>query len=135
MFKKILPIKPVFGSKAIQFPHCDPRILHAVGECGFCDKHPYWQAMRLAWGIAFTGYTPEGTELPCPADHARGDKHKEWNGNTAQPVHPESNYRASIKEPASFIGAAGVFTGCPMTGAIGASTEECTCVSGWGHKA
>jgi len=66
-----------------QFPHCDARILHSPKECEFCDKHPEWQALRAAWGIAFTGWTPEGTELPCPADHARGDKHKLWGGNVA----------------------------------------------------
>lgn len=135
MFKKTLPIKPITGTKVIQFPHCDPRILHAVGECCHCDKHPYWQALRLAWGIAFTGYTPEGTELPCPADAARGNKHEKWPGNQAQSVYSEMNYRASIKQPASLTDPGGLFTGCPMTGALGASTEECTCLPGWGHKA
>jgi hypothetical protein len=72
-------------SRAGQFPHCDQRILHAPLECQYCDMHPDWQALRAAWGIAFTGYTPEGTELPCPADHARGDSHKKWHGNIAQP--------------------------------------------------
>lgn len=64
-----------------RFPHCDQRILHAPMECEYCDKHPTWQALRVAWGIAFTGYEPEGDELPCPADHARGDTHKLWRGN------------------------------------------------------
>lgn len=66
-----------------EFPHCDQRILHAPGECEFCDIHSDWQALRWAWGIAFTGWEPEGTELPCPADHARGDGHKLWPGNRA----------------------------------------------------
>lgn len=68
-----------------QFPHCDQRVLHAPGECKYCDKQPEWQALRFAWGIAFTGYTPDGKELPCPADHARGETHKLWHGNVAQP--------------------------------------------------
>jgi len=39
-----------------QFPHCDPRILHAPGgACEYCDAHPDWQELRKAWGIAFTG--------------------------------------------------------------------------------
>lgn len=122
MFKKILPAKPV--TKVIQFPHCDPRILHAVGECCHCDKHPYWQAIRLAWGIAFTGYTPEGTELPCPADAARGDKHEKWNGNAA----------VVSLSPGVWGVSGSLVNDCPMTGAIGASTEECTCLPGWGHK-
>lgn len=68
-----------------QFPHCDQRILHAPGECRYCDSHPEWQALRLAWGIAFTGYEPDGHELPCPADHARGNTHTQWGGNVAKP--------------------------------------------------
>lgn len=85
MFKKIKPTKLDF--KVItQFPHCDGRILHSPNECEYCDMHPEWQELRIAWGIAFTGYEPEGTELPCPADHARGDSHKKWRGNVAKPV-------------------------------------------------
>lgn len=66
-----------------QFPHCDQRILHAPGECDYCDKHSEWQALRVGWGIAFTGWTPEGKELPCPADYARGDEHRNWIGNVS----------------------------------------------------
>lgn len=87
MFKKIKPtiFTQLSEIKTPQFPHCDQRILHAPGECEFCDLHPDWQLLRQLWGICFTGYEPEGAELPCPADHARGDKHKLWGGNTAQP--------------------------------------------------
>lgn len=83
MFKKQTPRKPV----AIpQFPHCDARILHAPGECRFCDAHPEWQALRQAWGICFTGYDPEDNELPCPAEHARGRTSvNAWGGNVARP--------------------------------------------------
>jgi hypothetical protein len=57
------------------------RILHAPGECEFCDLHPEWQALRVAWGIAFTGWTPDENELPCPANHARGEDCEVWHGN------------------------------------------------------
>lgn len=70
----------------VQFPHCDPRILHAPGECEFCDRHQDWQFLRQEWGICFTGYTPDDKELPCPADFARGDKHLGWHGNVAKPL-------------------------------------------------
>ncbi len=74
-----------------QFPHCDQRILHAPGECEYCDMHPEWQELRKAWGIAFTGKEPQVTseywkELPCPADFNRGDSHTKWGGNIAKPV-------------------------------------------------
>lgn len=64
-----------------QFPHCDQRILHAPGECRYCDSQSEWQALRVAWGIAFTGKPAAEGELPCPADHARGDQHQLWPGN------------------------------------------------------
>lgn len=82
MFRRIKPDRDAVQSYLGQFPpHCDPRILHAPGDCEYCDKHPEWQALRLAWGIAFTGFEPEGTELPDPATHARGEAHCVWPGN------------------------------------------------------
>ena len=71
------------------FPHCDPRILHAPGECEFCDEHKEWQLLRQMWGICFTGYEPEDKELPDPATHARGFENlNAWGGNKAKPVCP-----------------------------------------------
>jgi hypothetical protein len=75
LFKKIRPTINI-NDFITQFPHCDQRILHAPGFCEYCDIHKEWQALRVAWGIAFTGWTPESKELPCPADYARGDTHK-----------------------------------------------------------
>jgi len=67
-------------------PHCDPRILHAPGECEVCDKYSDWQELRKLWGIAFTGKPPEAREpfrieLPCPADYNRGQNVHRWFGN------------------------------------------------------
>ena len=84
MFKKIKPKQREFSIIG-PFPHCDQRILHAPGECEFCDMQGDWQELRQAWGIAFTGYEPEEKELPCPADYARGDNHTKWYGNVARP--------------------------------------------------
>ena len=91
MFKKVKPIQEGFRIIG-QFPHCEQRILHAPGECRFCDEHRDWQELRAAWGIAFTGYEPEGTELPCPADYARGDNHTKWSGNIAKPTSGDEGY-------------------------------------------
>lgn len=87
MFLKIKP-RDVSHPDVQQFPHCDQRILHAPGECKYCDEHSDWQVLRARWGIAFTGYEPEGKELPCPADYARGNSHKNWYGNIARPEIP-----------------------------------------------
>ncbi len=86
MHKKVQPNKELVTPYIGQFPHCDQRVLHAPGECVYCDSHGLWQALRIAWGIAFTGYEPDGTELPDPATHARGDSVNKWRGNVAQPV-------------------------------------------------
>jgi len=80
MYKQIKP-KPA-QHIIPQFPHCDSKVLHAPGECGYCDRHAEWQALRQAWGIAFTGWEPEKKELPCPAWFARGDNCQVWSGNT-----------------------------------------------------
>lgn len=84
MFKRT---KPELRDKVIrQFPHCDQRVLHAPGECQFCDAHADWQELRQMWGIAYTGWEPEGHELPCPSDHARGTGGAHvWHGNVPKP--------------------------------------------------
>lgn len=63
-------------------PHCDQAVLHAPGECTYCDAYPDWQELRSLWGIAFTGHTPTGREVPCPSDYRRGEggAHS-WPGN------------------------------------------------------
>lgn len=73
MFKKIVPKHLAIHDWIPQFPHCDPQVLHGPGECEFCDQHHEWQALRQAWGIAFTGWEPDESkkELPCPANYAR----------------------------------------------------------------
>lgn len=73
----------------MQFPHCDQRILHAPGECEFCDGHPDWQELRQTWGIAFSGHQPTEDQVYCPADRAvitgqRGD-YNAWGGNIPRP--------------------------------------------------
>jgi len=70
-----------------QFPHCDQRVLHAPGECEYCDAHPDWQELREAWCINFTGNhitndTYNRKYLPCPSEVARPlDLINQWDGN------------------------------------------------------
>lgn len=80
MFKRQTPKESKWTIS--QFPHCDQRVLHAPGECEFCDKHPAWQALRMAWGIAFTGYEAENGELGCPSEARRPlSIINKWPGN------------------------------------------------------
>lgn len=57
-----------------QMPHCDQSVLHAPGECKYCDMHPDWQALRVIWGVSFTGQTTRvsGAKVSCPSDYVRG---------------------------------------------------------------
>ena len=73
----------------IRYPHCDQRVLHAPGECEYCDMNPEWQELRKVWSIAFSGHSPKPGETACPADLAvmfqeRGD-YNQWGGNRARP--------------------------------------------------
>lgn len=75
----------------MQFPHCDPKILHAPNECEFCDKHPKWQKLRETWGINFTGKN-DPDKIKCPAEQARPlDTIERWGGNVA--------YKEETEEP------------------------------------
>lgn len=67
-----------------QFPHCDPRILHAPGKCVFCDAHPDWQELREFWAINFTG-EHDAKKSSCPAELARPfEILNAWGGNRAK---------------------------------------------------
>jgi len=83
-----------------QFPHCDQRILHAPGECEYCDGHLEWQELRTAWGIAFTGHIPDGEwiKMPCPADADRpagsSSDHRRWGGNKPTSVRGDATWPA-----------------------------------------
>lgn len=64
-------------------PHCDSSILHAPGECRFCDEFPAWQAYRAVARVNFTGHAEEGL-APCPSEHFRSPATRDrWHGNVA----------------------------------------------------
>src|SRR5689334_1125238 len=100
MKKKTLPTRSLddLHNTLGQFPHCDALVLHAPGQCEYCDHHPDWQALRLLWNIQFTGEADdanlelaavralrakEGEEpLPCPAERRRpAMRIHRWGGN------------------------------------------------------
>ena len=63
-------------------PHCDQRVLHAPGECEYCDRLPDWQALREVWGIAFTGHEPQDGQIWCPSELQRTvETINRWPGN------------------------------------------------------
>ncbi|MFG1659069.1 hypothetical protein ACGFIY_21305 [Micromonospora chersina] len=79
-----------------RLPHCDSAVLHAPGECEFCDAQPEWQELRRLWGIAFTGHAPRIdagrpwlSEVPCPSDARRpGGANQMWPGNRPEASAP-----------------------------------------------
>lgn len=63
--------------------HCDNLILHAPGECQYCDHYPGAQALRDWWQINFTGHH-DTAKLPCPSTLRRTDAVRDlWGGNVA----------------------------------------------------
>ena len=68
-----------------KFPHCDARILHAPGECKYCDYYPSAQAARVTEGVNFTGHYDDDKEL-CPSEAERPlPIIEKWPGNRAYP--------------------------------------------------
>lgn len=58
------------------FPHCDSLILHAPGECKYCDMYPERQKERMDNGVNFTGHGDD------PATEVRPlDTINKWGGN------------------------------------------------------
>lgn len=84
---KVARITEAAGEYRVHYPdgapHCDQRMLHAPGDCVVCDYYPDRQALRVMWGIAFTG-RPEDGMFPCPFDVTRGTS--SWPGNQAKPA-------------------------------------------------
>ena len=83
----LLPMQEAGGEVTIrQFPHCDAMILHAPGECEYCDRHPDWQQLREVWQIAFTGHSPEMGGTACPSEtHRDIETINRWPGNRPHP--------------------------------------------------
>lgn len=104
-------------SESVQYPHCDSRVLHAPGECEFCDRHRDWQNGRIHDRICFTGLDGETMNRryrlglppvrwqPCPADAARppgsSSDHRRWAGNkptsaTGDPSWPAETFASQV---------------------------------------
>lgn len=64
-----------------KMPHCDQYVLHAPGECKYCDMYPEAQQKRVADKINFTGHHEHGKTV-CPSEERRSIKiiHN-WYGN------------------------------------------------------
>lgn len=71
------------------FPHCDPRVLHARGECRYCSMTPYdrLHELRRRFNVAHTGATLETGQDACPSVAFRpADIIDLWPGNRAAPI-------------------------------------------------
>jgi hypothetical protein len=62
-------------------PHCDAMVLHEPLKCEFCDMHPDWQALRILWGVNFTG-EHNLNKTTCPSELRRPvETINLWPGN------------------------------------------------------
>ncbi len=67
------------------FPHCDSLVIHAPGECEYCDMSPRMQQKRIDEGVNFTGHCdPNLKECPATLRRPLGTINR-WYGNVAQP--------------------------------------------------
>lgn len=66
-------------------PHCDPSVLHAPGECEYCDHYEDWQNYRITARINFSGHSNPDL-APCPSVAFRPEEVIDrWGGNRANP--------------------------------------------------
>lgn len=75
----------VIDGKYYEFPHCNSEVLHAPGECHYCDHYPQRQAVHSASGTPFTPLEANG-----------------WSGNVAVKageVHDHMGARFVVGEP------------------------------------
>lgn len=90
----------VFDGETFQAPHCNTEVLHAPGECYYCDRYPERQRVRAASGTPFTPNEANG-----------------WSGNVA----------AKAGETHSHLGATYLVGGDPEpfhTGRVGGWLER-----------
>lgn len=67
------------------YPHCDSDVLHAPGECRFCDLYKDAQAYRKMLGINFTGHREPRLQM-CPSEERRNlATINKWPGNRPDP--------------------------------------------------
>lgn len=72
---------PTYPDRAFA-PHCDSTVLHAPGECEYCDDYPDWQEYRQLAHIAFTGQDANDRLSPCPSMWLRTPEVRDrWFGN------------------------------------------------------
>lgn len=68
-----------------RYPHCDSSVLHAPGECRYCDNYPQAQQERIDQKLNFTGQNKPGFGT-CPSEVRRSLKIiNAWPGNRPYP--------------------------------------------------
>ncbi len=81
-----------------EYPHCDSKVIHAPGECRFCDMHPELQERRAKSGVNFTGHYDEGKSI-CPAELQRPlDIINRWPGNVPETAETEEAREKHFRE-------------------------------------
>lgn len=67
-------------------PHCDSDVLHAPGECVYCDDYPDMQMERAKTGVNFTGHGLD----PATAKRSLSVINR-WHGNIPMTLEQQAN--------------------------------------------
>ena len=67
-------------------PHCNAQVLHAPGECVYCDREPVAQQARIDSGTPFTPNEANG-----------------WSGNVAAPAGKPHTHMGTTSVPDDYL--------------------------------
>lgn len=85
------------GPYAPSYPHCDARVLHAPGDCIYCDHYPEAQQGRIARGENFTGKGPDVATDARPLEVINlWPGNRPVNAERQQQIHEESQHDFNI---------------------------------------
>jgi hypothetical protein len=81
--REVAPAEPPKLKGPRRPPHCDDLVLHAPGECKFCDWEMEAQAERVRARVNFTGHR-DADKVACPSELRRSlSTIERWGGNRA----------------------------------------------------
>lgn len=86
----------VIDGQSYEAPHCNTEVLHAPGQCYYCDHYPDRQSARAASGGSFT--PPEANGWSGNVAVKSGEIHEHMGARYRLPP-PPIQWKTKLKEP------------------------------------